>query len=269
MATTPTTCAAGNLRRALCASTALHVSLLGVLLADSCWPFLYVSRPPVSVSNLVVLQARTGPRSVEIEEAFAEIKPDEGSENLLTSAEADRPPEQVFGDRTAARLAKAAAEAQERSPAGNQQQLEKLAGKLSRVSSEKSVDEMAGKLRNWLGTQQRAERPAERIVAGEFEYSTAQLHDVRREQSPEAGYVYFAILVDAAGRRVESRMDSVEGESAYKTLQLVKANPLAEMVYRRIVMGFLDNVIKAGMVAQEGVPEAEAAKPPAEVAPVP
>jgi hypothetical protein len=121
---------------------------------------------------------------------------------------------------------------------------------------------MAGKFRQWLGTQPRAERPAEKPVAGEFDYLTAQLHDVRREADAEAGYRYFAILVDAAGRRRESIMDPLEGESAYKTMQLVKANPLAEMVYRRIVMGFLDSVIQAGQAAQQKALEAEAADPP-------
>ncbi len=113
-----------------------------------------------------------------------------------------------------------------------------------------------------------AERPAAKPVEGEFDFATAQLHEVRRQEDAEAEYVYFAVLVDAAGRRVESRMEQAEGESAYKTMQLVKANPLAEMVYRRIVMGFLDNIIKAGkeaLVAEEAPsakPQPEAGRAP-------
>jgi hypothetical protein len=53
-------------------------------------------------------------------------------------------------------------------------------------------------------------------------------------------------------------------------MQLIKVNPLAEMVYRRIVMGFLDNLIKAGKQAQEAAEAAtSAAKPQAEALPQP
>jgi hypothetical protein len=111
---------------------------------------------------------------------------------------------------------------------------------------------MALKFRQWLGTGKRAEQPSDKPVEGEFDFGTAQLHDVRREQTPEAGYAYFAILVDAAGRRYESSMDPLEGESTYKTMQLVKANPLLEKVYRGIVMGVLDDLIKTGKEAEAG-----------------
>jgi hypothetical protein len=250
---------ARHLHYALSASLVLHTGLLSVLVADAAWPFLFRSPPAMTASNLVVLEARTGPRSAESDDTNAAAEVKAPAENSLAEAEAGRPPEQVFGDRVAASLEKAAAAAQTKSTEENQQQLEELTGKLGRISSEKSVDEMAGKFRQWFGTQQRAERPAQQPVAGEFDYLTAQLHDVRREPLPDAGYVYIAILVDAAGRRVESRMDEGEGESAYKTMQLVKSNPLAELVYRRIVMGFLDNVIKAAKAAEEGAQEIPAA----------
>lgn len=242
-----------------------------MLIADCLSPFLLAARP-LPNPNQVVLQARTGPRSVRIEEpaaeALVEMNAEAKADSTLRGDEAGRPVDEVFGDRTANAVHQAANEAQQRSPAANRDELEQLAGKLGRISSEKSVDEMTNKLRKWLGTARRAERPAEKSVAGEFDFSTAQLHDVRREGNTEdGGFAYFAIMVDTAGRRYESPMDAIEGQSAYQTMQLVKANPLAEMVYRRVVMGFLDNVIKAGKAAREASEAAEAAKPPAGAVP--
>jgi hypothetical protein len=234
------------LRPALCASTALHLSLLGVLLADAAWPFLLLfSRPALSNANQVSLIARSGPASQEHE------SPEIETVAALTPEEAALHPAQVFGDRVARSVERAADEAQQQSPEEQRKELTKLAGQLENLSSEKSIEEMAGKFSQWLGTKRRAERPADKPVDGEFDFATAQLHDIRRQEDAEAGCVYFAVLVDAAGRWFESRMEPLEGESAYQTMQVIKANPLAEIVYRRIVMGFLDKLIQAGKQAQE------------------
>lgn len=267
MATLHTSPLAGMLRRALCVSALVHGGVAGVLIADFLSPFLLAARS-IPYPNHVVLQARTGPPSIETGEPLADAVMETKASSTLSAAEIGRTVEEVFGNRTANAVQQAAGEAQQKSPQANRDELEQLAGKLGRISSEKSVDEMTGKLRKWLGAGARAERPANKTIAGEFDFSTAQLHDVRREANADAGdWAYFAILVDAAGRRYESPMDALEGESAYKTMQLVKANPLAEMVYRRVVMGFLDNVIKAGKAARDASEAAEAAKPQAEAAP--
>jgi hypothetical protein len=61
------------------------------------------------------------------------------------------------------------------------------------------------------------------------------------------------VLIDAAGRTRRSAMDAAEGESAYRTMQLLKSNPLAEMVYRRVAMSLLDNIIQAAQQAEQAV----------------
>jgi hypothetical protein len=43
---------------------------------------------------------------------------------------------------------------------------------------------------------------------------------------------------------MESEMTAAEGESAYKTFELIKSNPLLERVYRGVVMSLLDKVLK-------------------------
>ena len=53
---------------------------------------------------------------------------------------------------------------------------------------------MASTLNKWLGTEQRATMPAEKPVAGEFDYDTAQLHDVRREKTKDGKWLSIGCL---------------------------------------------------------------------------
>ena len=143
----------------------------------------------------------------------------------------------------------------------NRRRLENMAGKLNRVSSEQTVDEMAAKLQQWLGTSKRAEKPAEGKVAGEFDFDTAQPHNVVREKAEEGGFRYRAVLVDAEGRTFEVELEEAVGESTYRTMQLLKSNPLAELVYRRILMSLVDKIIKEQAPAKEPQREPEVPKP--------
>lgn len=166
-----------------------------------------------------------------------------------------RHPNEALGESTTViQVGEAIDAASQQSPEENRAELEKLSGQLNRISDRQSLDDMTGRLQGWLGTSQRAERPADEQVPGAFDFSTAQLHDVRLEKTPEGDVRYISVLVDAAGRKFESVMDSVAGESAYKTFQTLKSNPLAEMVYRRVAMSMLDNIIKAGQAAQQAAP---------------
>jgi hypothetical protein len=124
--------------------------------------------------------------------------------------------------------------------------LESLAGQLSNVSSERSINELSPQLNNWLGTEQRASRPADEPLDGGFDFQTAQLHEVTREAAPDGTWKYQSVLVDAEGRTMQIEMDAASGESSYRTLQTLKAYPLAEKIYRQVTMPLLDKLIKAG-----------------------
>jgi hypothetical protein len=115
------------------------------------------------------------------------------------------------------------------------------------------VDQIAASLKGWLGTSERATRPADEPVAGDFDFSTAQLHDVRRDDSGDA-IRYTAILLDAAGRTTESELTPAEGESVYRVMQLMKDNPLLERVYRGVVLSLLDKLMgeSGGRKAESG-----------------
>lgn len=141
-------------------------------------------------------------------------------------------------------LLAAIAAAEQRSAEANLDRLETLSDQLNSVSSAESIDEMTASLQRWLGAGERATEPAPEPVAGEFDFGTAQLHDVLRDDSMSMGQVrYTAVLLDAAGRTIESPLSEAEGESVYRVMQIMKDNPLLERVYRGIVLAFMDKLL--------------------------
>lgn len=140
------------------------------------------------------------------------------------------------------RLDRAIEEAGEVGTDQNLKRLDQLSGQLEQVATDASVAELNDKLKRWLGTKPRATEPAKEPVAGPFDITTAQVHDVRREGEDKAKYRYIAVLLDAQGRQMDQQMDDEDGEKLYRTFQLIKKNPLLEKVYRQVVMGLLDKL---------------------------
>jgi hypothetical protein len=140
-------------------------------------------------------------------------------------------------------LLDAISDAEQHTDSDNLDRLETLTGRLNDVSSAESVDQMKATLQRWLGTTARATEPATAMVEGEFDFTTAQLHDVVRVLDASE-FRYTAVLLDAAGRTMESPLTQAEGESVYRIMQLMKENPLLERVYRGVVLSFMDQLLK-------------------------
>lgn len=123
----------------------------------------------------------------------------------------------------------------------NLDRLSRLSQRLSQESKSETVDQMA----NFLGgvTKTRAERPIENPSGKSIDASTAQLHDVVRTIDGDGRKNYRLILIDAEGITDEVDIDPETGEQLYRTMRLIKANPLLEKVYRKIVMGIMDSVL--------------------------
>ncbi len=151
----------------------------------------------------------------------------------------------VTGPMVRERIEQVVEEAVGRSDQENLDRLDRLAGRLSEVSREGTVDQLARSFHSMLGTSERAGEPATEPIGGEFDPQTAQFHDVRREfpdgQTPQ----YFAILIDAQGRTIEVAMEAAEGERMYALMRRIKDHPLLERVYRRIAMPLLDQLLAA------------------------
>ena len=153
----------------------------------------------------------------------------------------------------------------------SRQQLDRLgelSGELNKVSTEESLDQLTTQLQGFLGLKPRATRPTEQPAAGPFDMSTAQIHDVRRVELKEGGFKYLAILLDSAGRQMETEIDEETGEQLHRTFELIKTNPLLEKVYRQVVMSLLDKIIQPAGVESPGKQSLPpAATPPAQPPP--
>jgi hypothetical protein len=175
----------------------------------------------------------------------------------------DSPPEAStagLGEFAQRRLEHARHETEQKSSEEQLADLESLGRRLDSVSTEESVREVTGALSQWLGTSDRATRPAATAeTGGTFDVETAQVSDVKQVET-DGVITYVAILVDAQGNALETLLDETDGPQLFKTFQLMKRFPLLEMVYRGAVMGLLDKLVAApsGTVASERQPQAEA-----------
>lgn len=143
------------------------------------------------------------------------------------------------------RIAESQRETEAADPEDSLNRLQQMTGQLDKVSNPESLKALSNQLNRWLGTSSRADTPAPQKPAGEFDFSTAQLHDVLRHQREGGSYDYRSILIDSAGRTLEVPLGEDEGARLYRIWELVKKNPLLETVYRQVVMGLLDSLIKS------------------------
>ena len=70
------------------------------------------------------------------------------------------------------------------------------------------------------------------------------MHDITKLTDEQGVVRYVIVMIDAMGVTREVEVDAENGQRLYKTMQLIKSNPLLEKVYRNILMGILDQVLK-------------------------
>jgi hypothetical protein len=133
-------------------------------------------------------------------------------------------------------------QAQERGEEDNFERLRQLSADLRRNSTTKTVDEMSEFLGGVFG--KRATEPDAKKATEEFDVSTAQMHDITKLTDEQGVVRYVIVMIDATGVTREVDVDAENGQRLYKTMQLIKSNPLLEKVYRNILMGILDQVLK-------------------------
>lgn len=222
-------------RLGVATSCAIHAGLLAAALA-----ILYIrgfgdadaQRP------MLVVTLADGAHQAEPREASPEVQVAES-------------PEVISDDVVAERISDAVEQAQQLDDDQKVDRLTVLAERLEDVSSQQSIDELAGAFQQWLGTSSRASEPAAEPPPGDFDFDTAQLHDVRRMEPDDGGVRYLIVMLDAAGRTVEIEVSREEGETAYQTMQRLKSFPLAEKLYRQITMPLLDKLIQTGRTAAQ------------------
>jgi hypothetical protein len=133
-------------------------------------------------------------------------------------------------------------QSKQRSSEDNLDRLNQLSRDLRRNSRSQNIDEMAEFLGGML--TKRVSTPVADSEARPFDADTAQLHDVLKSEGTDGKTQYIAVMIDAHGVLRSVEMDAETGKQLYRTMQLIRSNPLLEQVYRKIVMGILDQVLK-------------------------
>ncbi len=259
-------------------SVALHSGVVGLLVAEAVILALF---PPLPVASTKVVTIASGWAKLKPAEVPLEVRLPKTEDSALvatndqTSAPREKPevkPEDADplpAERVNELVQKSVDEASERTDDENIEKLEQLTGTLNQVSSTDSIDALTKSLNKAFGTGERATEPAKEAVAGEFDFDTAQIHDVRRDAKEDGSFTYTAILLDAEGRTLDSELDEDSGKRIYDVMVLIKRNPLLERLYRQTLMSLFDQMMKPGGEAKKPTEVKAAVEEPAAETPPP
>ena len=134
-------------------------------------------------------------------------------------------------------------------------ELEKNLARLQAIATEESVREVTNLIAGSLDLDP-GPLPAEQPPGGAFDPETAQLHDVARERRENGKWEYTSVLVDASGRTQTVTMSEAEGETAYRTFEQLKRYPMAEGIYRQLVMPMIQKMIRASELTERAAQQA-------------
>ena len=237
---------------AVLGSSVLHSVVIGVLLLGSVWSAARLERPALAtldsrVSRQALKSEETPPVTVTPNANVIVPPLEEGadlSRNTLDQLEAP-----VSND-TLSQIARKRLEAETKraealSPEQQFNKLQAASNRLSQLSSDKSIGEMSGKLRQVLQLPERATEPAADADENDrFDPASAQLHNVLKETTDDGQDRYVAVLIDAKGLTSKIPLSVDEGKKLHRLMQLIKSNPLLERVYRELAMPLLDQLLK-------------------------
>ena len=143
-------------------------------------------------------------------------------------------------------------------------ELEKNLQRLEKIADSKSVQKVSEKIAGTMGldVDQYAEKP--KPVGGTFNVDTSQLSEVRRTRRDDGGWSYESVMLDADGREMVVPLSEAEGESLFETFQLMKQYPMANGIYRSVVMPMMQKILEAQAMEFE-LPEAPPVDPVVEL----
>lgn len=236
-------------RLALIGSLLFHLLLVGVLLVVY---FPQRKSNSATPSSSAMAAASGGDVPAEAVVAEATKLGLSGDETPAAAAEPAVQAEQI-----ASAVTSAIENSDRASDERKRDELRRNLARLEQLATPQSIDEVGAKVRSAMSLPERAVAPAEAPIVGPFDFDTAQFHDVVREPGESGGWRYRSVLVDAAGRTLETELDADEGESAYETMRMIKSSPLGEALYRSLVMPMLDQLIPRSTRQPDSFSEAE------------
>jgi hypothetical protein len=235
---------------AITCSIVLHLMI--VLWGAVIWsPFRQYANRPISRGTVTLAPDQWQP--VAAADAVPTNEPadspaSKASEGSVLSEANEPVPMTTAGDSSAGdtivnkQLRRSISKSSSRSLEENERELTDLGKQLSKLSNEKSVDDISSYLQGMAGTKRATEaRPP--TAAKPFDPTTAQFDDVRKVTDESGKTLFVAVLIDANGTVVEMDMDETSGAQMYRTMKLIKSNPLLEQIYRKMVMGIVDQML--------------------------
>lgn len=121
-------------------------------------------------------------------------------------------------------------------------QLEKMPAEHASQALEKVV--------GFLDAHSERETEARREVSpDQFDADSAQIDSCERipkDEKDGGGWRYIATLVDAKGNSMKVELPESEGASTWRTMQMLKENPVMNAIYRNAVMPLLDRKLEKG-----------------------
>jgi len=237
-------------RRAITASIAIHITAL-VAIPTFFWPDTTKSSP--GPTRTILARADSGTAN-ETSAKVTQSNPNDllssdNREDLQKAIErfenTSIPVEGEIQETTSLvhdQIQRSIQRSQRSSPERNLTELARLGEQLDRKSNAKSIDDLAKFLQGLTGSTRKPEQETEPAA---IDTATAQIQNVREEKDDQGKILYWAELMDANGVKTEVKLDRELGEPLSRTMQLIKSNPLLEKVYRQVVMGLLDQILKS------------------------
>lgn len=174
-------------------------------------------------------------RQLERQAEVVGVKPEE-------LAEAAKEPEKLI-DQTMEREEGRTQEEKMSDLIHQRRQLEKMSAEHTEKALKKVVDFLEAH-------SDRATEARQEVSPDQFDADSAQIDSCERVPKDEkegGGWRYIATLVDAKGNSMKVELPESEGASTWRTMQMLKENPLMNAIYRNAVMPLLDRKIeKAG-----------------------
>lgn len=231
-----------NRRRAIAVSIVFHLVLISVLF------FWYIPMPSSSNSG----ESRTASTDAATPVAEARRADPVTASSQLPSTEV--PPEQIEAS-IASQIDAVTTLPDERKLS----ELEKNLSRLEAIASEESVRDVTTTIAASLGLKPgpvAANQPPD----GPFDSDSAQILDVKREKDSRGQWQYISVLVDAKGRTQEVPLPETEGETAFQTFEQLKQYPIADGIYRQVVMPMIQKMIQASELAEQAATAAQQAQ---------
>lgn len=203
-----------------------------------------MSQPKPSTS--VALTGQSASRSSD-----QKVDDEKATEQMLAEPIADVPPEQIEKS-----LASQIEQVERLTDKRKLSELDKNLSRLESVADPLSVQEVTTTIASTMGLDANQYAPKESPASGSFDTDTSQLQEVTRKPDESGGWQYESVLVDAEGRTMRVPMSAAEGETVYNAFESMKQFPMAEGIYRGVVMPLLQQMVKAQELAEKAASEA-------------